>query len=258
MTRQLRRWGFALLVPIALAWPLVEGGTRVLAWHAQRQLAHVAAAPIPSSTAPLVREHDVAARHALAERRMRDAARHATLALRLAPDNAARGALAERLLDVALLEHARRPALWASLLAGALLVGFAFRNAMRSLRRRRIARDLDGLSIEAQWLANGRSLPGDAKLPADTESLALDLWVRGPRRRTIWLAPALSHAATSETIRLPHASLERGDALRVPLSARTLGRLADKPGTWRLHVVAAGRLLGGSSLVVGAPSLRPA
>ncbi|MDA1196105.1 MAG: hypothetical protein O2894_13120, partial [Planctomycetota bacterium] len=172
------------------------------------------------------------------------AARHAQLAARLEPDNAALAATAEQAVDLALAYRLRpltRPAgVFSAFLLGLMLLG-----ALGKRRERRRTRAyLDSLGVRVGVWADGEQLGSPFSVAPRTENLTVDLFFRGrhgmacPRRPaqmpTVHIA--FSSPGSNRTMRLRPVRDVTESAIRVPVSPETLQRLLAQPGAWRLHV----------------------
>jgi hypothetical protein len=171
-------------------------------------------------------------------------ARHAQLAARLAPEDAALSSGAERALDLAVVYRARGATRTAGALGSAfLLVLLAAGWHGRRARRHRDA-FLDALAARVRVTVDGEDVTAAPILEADSESLLLDVFLHGrygmacPRRRgrDLALHVTFSHAGSSRTVRLTPVREVRESAVRVPVRAETLRRLLAEEGRWIVHV----------------------
>ncbi len=193
----------------------------------------------------LAAELDTAAAWAwLAADRGESAARHAQLAVRLDPENAAVAALAERAVDVA-VAYKLRPYTRPLGLFGTMLFLVAVTAAFaRRRERKQRERFLASISARVHMWADGDQLRHPFQIPASTERLTLDVFLSGrygmatPRRpaNAPTLHLAFSSAGSNQTIRLRPVKDITDNAIRVPVSEDTLARLLERPGAWRLHV----------------------
>jgi hypothetical protein len=211
------------------------------------------AVPTPAS-------RTLAAHAATAAGRHRDAARHAAFAARLRPDDEATDRQARDTANLALLGRLR-PFARVLAAAGVLVLAFGMlRGVRRRCRRRRMRRWLAGLAGHVAVGVDGRTFSSSsvdvATVPPDTQSVVVDVFLRGrrPRRRPPrpgpTLAVVLSHAGSSLTLRLRPRHDVREDAVRIRLTDETLSRLLGAPGTWRLAAHLGGRLVSETALDV--------
>lgn len=288
-TRHARRFVTVLLALVVIAAGMLEVALRRASRQAGRELGpalrllptpagaprtadlgarHAATALAPfletvASTAPSPEAHRATALAWHAAGDALRAARHAELAWRLDPTNAALGSLRERTLNASVLARLSRQAR-PFVLGGALvLVVLLLRRGRRRRHARRRRRWLDGLSADVHVVADGRRLAHGEPLPA-TDDVAIDVFLRGrhglarppcdPRGARLGLV--LSHAGASRTLRLTPVDGIRQDAIRVPLKDSTLDALRAEPGAWRLHVQLDDRGLVIVPLQVGTPAAR--
>ena len=172
------------------------------------------------------------------------AARHAQLAARLAPEDAAVLGLAERAVDVA-VAYKLRPFTRPAGLFGAILLLIALTATFaRRRERRQRERFLASISARVHLWADGEQLRHPLRIPASTERLTLDVFLSGrygmaaPRRpaNAPTLHLAFSSPGSNQTIRMRPIKEVTDNAIRVPVSDETLARLLRRPGGWRLHV----------------------
>lgn len=192
---------------------------------------------------PAPQTHGLAALALQAADRGVPAARHAQLAARLAPDDAPRQAAAEHAVDVALAYRARPWTRVAGGVGGLLLLVLVLRTLHRHRARRHLRRFLDDVTGRIAFTVDGEPMGSTARLRPGTESLTIDVFLRGrygmacpPRpARAPTLHVSLSHAGTSRTLRLRPLRHARDSAVRIPVRPETLRRVLDVPGRWRVH-----------------------
>ena len=187
--------------------------------------------------------HRLAARARLAAGDGMSAGRHAQLATRLAPNDVQLAAAAEHALDLAVAWHLR-PATRPLGGLGAVALFFLLVAALRRAHeRRRREGFLDNLSASLRLWADGEPIGHGAILPSDTQSLIIDVFLRGrygmacPRKpkQGPTLTLVWSNASSSQTIRQRAIKDVRDSAVRVEVQPATLRRVLDQPGAWRLH-----------------------
>ena len=187
--------------------------------------------------------HRLAARVRLAAGDGMAAGRHAQLAARLAPKDKRLAAAADDALDLAMAWHLRpatRPLGGLGAVALLFLLAAAWR---RSRERRRSECFLDNVSARLGLWADGEPVHHGAILPSNTESLIIDVFLRGrygmacPRKpkRGPTLSLVWSNAGSSQTIRQRAIKNVHDSAVRVKVQPDTLRRVLDQPGAWRLH-----------------------
>ena len=214
--------------------------------HAARQQPGRAAAELErlAEESPSHEIHTAAAYAWMAADRGIAAARHAELAMRLAPDDPRAVALAERAVDVAVAYKVRpfsRPL--GAFGALMLLVSMAALFRHRRERKQR-ARFLASISARVHMWADGEQLRHPFRIRPGTERLTLDVFLSGrygmatPRRpaNAPSLHLAFSSPGSNQTIRMRPVKEITDNAIRVPVSDETLKRLLERPGGWRLHV----------------------
>jgi hypothetical protein len=188
--------------------------------------------------------HHAAALAWLAAGQADAAARQAQLAARLAPQDGALAADAERMLNQDMAWHARPWTRPAAALAAAVLLLLLAGAWHRRREQRRLHDYLAGLRARVDAWADGEPLAHPLVLQPGTGSLTLDVFLRGrhglacPRRpeQVPALHLVLSSAGSNRTLRLRPVTNVCGDAVRVPVTDDTLGRLLARPGRWRLHL----------------------
>ncbi len=194
--------------------------------------------------APTHELHTAAAYAFMAADRGTEAARHAQLAARLAPEEASSLALAERTVDLALAHRLRPLSRPAGVFGALLLLGTMAGAFARRRERKHLERFLSGIRARVSLWADGNQLRHPLAIPAGTERLTLDVFLRGqhgmacprPPAHAPSLHLAFSSPGSNQTIRLRPVKELAGEAVRVPVSEETLGKLQARPGPWRLHV----------------------
>ena len=189
------------------------------------------------------------------------AGRHAQLATRLAPEDTELAQAAEQAVDLAVawsLRPVSRPLLGAG--AFVLLV-FVMRGWRRGRERRKQDRFLDSLSARMRLWVDGEPARHTAVLPADAESVIIDLFLSGrygmacPKRpqQGPTLHLAWSNATSSQTIRQRAIKDVRDTAVRIAVKPETLDRLLSQPGAWRLHARLGDRPIASLPVTVAPP-----
>lgn len=191
------------------------------------------------------------------------AAYAAAVAARLAPNDPALAAEAERTMDAAVRARVRTYARPAGGVAVLLLVGLGFAAARRRRDAEALVRTVEGAGGRIRVMPEGsRPAPGnDPMVDGGTRALVLDVELPiacARRRRCPPVVAWLSNATASRTVRLsPRADVASG-AVRWRIEGDTLATIGASPGRWRVVVRVGPAFLGESSFLVTPAGLRTA
>jgi hypothetical protein len=231
-----------------------HGGRAELTYEAAAK--EVFAHPSAESFARLSRAHATAGN-------ADGAAYAAAVATRLAPNDPALGAEAERTMDAAVRVRVRAYARPASAAAVLVLVGLGFAAARRRREAEALVRTMAGGGGRIRVVPEGsRPAPGnDAMVDGGTKALVLDVEVPAAcarRKRCPPVVVYLSNSTANRTIRLSPRSDVASGAVRWRVEGATLATIGASPGRWRVVVRIGPAVLGESSFLVTPSGLRTA
>jgi hypothetical protein len=257
MTRHLGSWIGLLAVLLVVAGAAVEaaswGPSRNARGAALRALGtrptadEARALAVAAEAKPTAETWTHASLAAAARGDLEAAARGAVLAARLAPGDTALARRADEMLDATALARLRVPGRIA-LGAGLLVLLVRGHRARRRHRRER---------ARSEW---AHHLEGRLSVTLAGPTPFVDLFLTPrPCHRPMppppeggTLAVVLSSSSESRTVRLPPVRGVREDAVRIRLSDATVREVLSRPGRWRVQARLDGRLVGQTTLDVGA------